>query len=639
MKKLFLLSLSLGSMVLQAQTPIYHFPFDNSISTVDASITLNNAGTTASFTSDRNGTANGAIQFSNTNYLWSTGLTNLPSGSNPFTVSFWVKYNAASTNTMLYYGTNLNNQALSIRESVQNSTTVTSNFITGSGGTIFLSHTANHYTLANQWYHYTVCYTPIVGSSAGSLKIYRDGILIRNEPAGNRNITLNDFSIGAIPGSSNAQMNGALDDLKIFNSALTDAQVTALYNSGSQPVVTAPTINAVSTSAITAFSAVVNFGISANGANATTVIRYGTAANALTQTYNCPSTTSSSVFNETLTGLTASTTYYYQIESSNSAGTTTTPTVYSFTTTADPNVITNGLIAYYSFDNFNSHNGLHNLTPSVSAPILDAVGGKVGLGARFESTSQQELINSTSLNSAIDGTEFTICYWVNSQAQATALGFPTHFEMFGSGFIRQNQSNGYGALNHGYATSASVFRTGGGAVSNLNGTWKHIAVVHKSGTINNKEFYVYVNGVLQAGFAPIANVPQLYKFNSNFVIGGGGMASKYFKGYIDEFYIYNRALEQTEIAAVRDNTTAPALSINDIEGIAQPKLYPNPAVDWIHVETVQNLKLVEFFTVQGQKVLESNQTVIDVSTLLPGIYIVKMQEKEGTITVQKLFKK
>ena len=163
-------------------------------------------------------------------------------------------------------------------------------------------------------------------------------------------------------------------------------------------------------------------------------------------------------------------------------------------------------------------------------------------------------------------------------------------------------------------------------------------VYNKSGTTNNKEFYVYVNGVLQAGFAPIANVPQLYKFNSNFVIGGGGMASKYFKGYIDEFYIYNRALEQTEIAAVRDNTTAPVLGTETIENESSITIYPNPATTVLNVVGTAVDK-VEVYNLQGQKVMTGFTGSFVVEHLHSGVYLVRITNTEGVVTVQRFIKK
>ncbi|NHM00757.1 LamG-like jellyroll fold domain-containing protein [Flavobacterium difficile] len=615
------------------QTPVYQFNFDNSVANVGNTITLSNLGDPVSYVTDRFGNANAAINFAANNVLWSNSMTNLPAGNATLSVSFWVKYNMVANNDVFGYGTNSSYGAIGFQENVTNSTTTTSGIaIRQPSGTVSLS--SNHFTLVNTWYHYVVTTAP--GSGGSATKVYRNGNLILNTTAPFRNIQLDTFTIGNYIFSANSNFNGAVDDFRVYNVELNTTQINQIYNA-SNPNVSAPAISSVTTSNITASTATIGYGINANGANATTVIRYGTSSSNLNLTFNCPSTTSTAVFSEILTGLTPSTTYFYKIESSNTAGTTITPTTYTFTTTAATSTIGNGLVAYYGFENFNSHNGLHNLTPSASTPILDGIGGKVGLGARFESANSQQLVNSSSLNTALDGTEFTICYWVNSQANSSSMTFPTHFEMFGSGFVRQQQNTGYASLTKGYAINATTFNTGNTTVTNINGTWKHIALVHKSGTTNNKQIELYVDGVLQGGFPPISNVPVLYKFNTDFYIGGGGSAVKYFKGYIDEFYIYNRALNGTEINAVKDNTNA-ALFSEQFSAALKFSMYPNPTNDWVTIETDEDIKQVEVFSLQGQLVFNTTTSSFSLANLNSGIYIVKLEGVNGEIGIQKLIK-
>lgn len=634
MKKLLhLVTILLVSTSFYGQTPLCQFNFDNSIANVGNTVILSNLGDPVTYVADRFGNANAAINFAANNVLWSNSMTNLPTGNATLSVSFWVKYNAVATNDIFGYGTNSSYGAIGFQEYVSNSSTSSSGIaIRQPSGTVSLS--ANHFTFINTWYHYVVTTAP--GSGGSVTKVYRNGALIYNTTAPFRNIQLDTFTIGNYIFSSSSSFNGALDDFRVYNSELNTTQINQIYTENN-PTVTAPTISSITTSNITSNSATIGYGINANGANATTVIRYGTNSSNLNLTYNCPSTTTTAVFSETLVGLTPSTTYYYKIESTNSSGTTITPITYTFTTTAASSSITNGLVAYYGFENFNSHNGLHNLTQSASAPILDGVGGKVGLGARFEPALQQQLVNTSSLNTALDGTEFTICYWVNSQANSSSMTFPTHFEMFGSGFVRQQQNTGYASLTKGYAINATTFNTGNTTVTNINGTWKHIALVHKSGTTNNKQIELYVDGVLQGGFSPIANVPVLYKFNTDFYIGGGGSAVKYFKGYIDEFYIYNRVLDGTEINAVKDNTNAPLTSESHNSAL-KFSMYPNPANDWVTLETEEEIKLIEVYSLQGQTVLSSTEKQLNISSLSSGIYVIKIEDVEGKISIQKLIK-
>lgn len=618
------------SMSVYAQTPIHQFNFDGNVTNTASTVTLTTNA--ISYGNDRNGQANKSLYMGATSTSQaSANLTNIPLGNSPRTISIWYRADSSSSisNPLFSYGTDTFNNAimLTVNFDASNRMLLAEFGGVGNNTNAILSGTFN----ANIWHQYAITYTGTY------IKMYLDGALVNTMLLPSINTIGTQFNVGNRI-STNDLSAGWYDDLQIYNTALTDAQVNQLYTNNSIVTVTPPTISSVSTSNITSNAATINYAINANGANATTIIRYGTSSGSLNQTYNCPSTSTTASFFETISGLSPSTTYYYRIESSNTAGTTITPTTYTFTTTSTASSITNGLVAYYGFENFNSHNGLHNLTPSASAPILDGIGGKVGLGARFESANSQQLVNSSSLNTALDGTEFTICYWVNSQANTSGQTFPTQFEMFGSGFARQQQSFGYAFLHKGYATNATTFNTAATSVTDINGTWKHIAIVHKSGTTNNKEFELYVDGVLQGGFAPIANVPVLHKFNSNFYIGGGGAANKYFKGYMDEFYIYNRALDATEINTVKDNTNAP-LSASSFNNNLKFNLYPNPANDVVSISLDNELKSVEVYSLQGQKVLVTTDKEFNVSQLNSGVYLVKVEDVNGNVSTQKLIKK
>ena len=63
-------------------------------------------------------------------------------------------------------------------------------------------------------------------------------------------------------------------------------------------------------------------------------------------------------------------------------------------------------------------------------------------------------------------------------------------------------------------------------------------------------------------------------------------------------------------------------------------VYPNPAHDFVRVETMCTLSVqgIDIFTITGQKVLSSTETEINVSGLEPGIYFIKINIDENNIT-------
>lgn len=68
-------------------------------------------------------------------------------------------------------------------------------------------------------------------------------------------------------------------------------------------------------------------------------------------------------------------------------------------------------------------------------------------------------------------------------------------------------------------------------------------------------------------------------------------------------------------------------------------LYPNPATNSISINSEAEIKAVEIYTLNGQKVLETATTSnIDISKLSSGIYLVKATDISGNTNTSKLLK-
>ena len=72
------------------------------------------------------------------------------------------------------------------------------------------------------------------------------------------------------------------------------------------------------------------------------------------------------------------------------------------------------------------------------------------------------------------------------------------------------------------------------------------------------------------------------------------------------------------------------------------KMYPNPASDTLTIAAANAIQSVSIYSIVGQEVLtvmpSTNESVIDVSSLESGIYIVRTQSN-GTVTSEKFIKK
>jgi hypothetical protein len=78
------------------------------------------------------------------------------------------------------------------------------------------------------------------------------------------------------------------------------------------------------------------------------------------------------------------------------------------------------------------------------------------------------------------------------------------------------------------------------------------------------------------------------------------------------------------------------LSVNSFNSNLKFNLYPNPASDILNIETENELKSVEIYSIQGQKVLSAGSKEINISNLTSGLYLVQVTDIDDIIATQKL---
>ncbi|WP_264564594.1 LamG-like jellyroll fold domain-containing protein [Flavobacterium sp. N3904] len=215
MKKIILFALLVLSLQVNAQTPIQEFKFngnrsntqnDNSFLGIDK------------FVNDRAGVANSAIRVSNT--TMEVTLPNLPLSNAARTISIWVKYNDITTANYIWgYGSSFNAQYFGL---LQQSTTTAKSDLNLAGWGPANDAIVNTTIAVNTWYNYTVTYDGLTS------KIYRNGELIRSSISPRKLTSGIVFSIGKM--GSAVSINADIDDLKIYDVALTSEEVAALYN-------------------------------------------------------------------------------------------------------------------------------------------------------------------------------------------------------------------------------------------------------------------------------------------------------------------------------------------------------------------------------------------------------------------------
>lgn len=222
MKKTILYTLLLSSLLNFSQTPIHDFSFDGTLVNVEKTTTFMG---NVKFTKDRSGVDKKAIRLTNEGLAANIG--NLPQTNSPRTITLWIKFNDITNSNYIWgYGAATNNQycglihqGTSTNESLLNMAAwgYKNDFIT----TIPLSK--------DVWYNYTYVYD---GSYAS---IYRNGVLIESFSAPNRNTLGSVFKLGNI--NSLVSINADIDELKIYNVALSHNEIVNQYNIGSTLII------------------------------------------------------------------------------------------------------------------------------------------------------------------------------------------------------------------------------------------------------------------------------------------------------------------------------------------------------------------------------------------------------------------
>lgn len=206
------------SFQVNAQTAIQEFNFNGTLSNTANDISFSGV---AKFVKDRTGIANNAIRVTNT--ILEATIVNLPVSNSQRTVSIWVKYNDVATANYIWgYGSLTNAQYFGL---LQQSTTTSKSDLNlacwGPSNDVIVTTTI----ASGTWYNYVVTYDGLTS------KIYRNGELIKSSISSRKLTSAVVFGIGKI--GSTVSINADLDDLKIYNVALSADEIATLYNNSS----------------------------------------------------------------------------------------------------------------------------------------------------------------------------------------------------------------------------------------------------------------------------------------------------------------------------------------------------------------------------------------------------------------------
>jgi hypothetical protein len=220
MKKILLLLIIVFVFIFHAnaQTPIQEFNFNGNRSNAENN---NSFLGVAKFVNDRTGVANSAIRVYNT--VLEVTIPNLPLSNKARTVSVWIKYNDLSVANYIWgYGSTFNAQYFGL---LQQSTISSKSDLNLAGWGPANDAIVTIAVAVNTWYNYTVTYDGLTS------KIYRNGELVRSSISPRKLTSGIVFSIGKMGDA--VSIDADIDDLKIYDEALSPEEVSDLYNNSS----------------------------------------------------------------------------------------------------------------------------------------------------------------------------------------------------------------------------------------------------------------------------------------------------------------------------------------------------------------------------------------------------------------------
>ena len=368
------------------------------------------------------------------------------------------------------------------------------------------------------------------------------------------------MQIGCSPGYSYSYFQGTIDDIKIYNRALSSNEVYSSYVTNAPVAVYIS--NGLGASGITSSNAVVDLnltcsGVSNSSANITLywgLADGGTNSASWSNSINMGLRTAG-LYSTNITGLTSNKTYYYRGYATNNGVMAWSPVSSSFTTPSAG--VDASLVAFYPFNgNANDESGKgHNGVVDGSTLASDRF-GVAGKAYYFDGTND---VITVADHSDLDITgAITVEAWVISTPIAT--GFRS---IVTKGYYSERN---YELQVIGPNKACWLYQTGGisrwwelGQNDDADNKWHYLV-----GVWDRTNAFFYVDGVrVNASTWITPLVPNNYPMYIGF---SPGYSYSRFQGKIDDIKVYNRAKGSNEVYAAYVASAPLLLSVNNGTG-------------------------------------------------------------------------
>jgi Concanavalin A-like lectin/glucanases superfamily len=496
----------------------------------------------ATLIADRMGNANSAYSFN--------GLSNYISCSNAnyqlvnaMSLSVWVKLSGTTTAAAQYLISKGNDGQGGFNLDFYNNT---GQFYGGFGiGSANVVQCTTLYPLPHpSWHHIVFTY------DGSNMKLYNDNILTATQPhsqsigAATDLLLFGKHLFFAFP----YYTNGNLDDIAMYNRALTPCEIQALYYAGTGVSTALNFLNDTTFACGLSANVTPNASFSSyawsTGANSSsiTVNSNGTYACTVTDANGCLyiDSTYVSLLNAQIqqndTTVCAGTSLSLSLASSGASSNSCAPL---------PANLQNGLVGYWPFcGNANDESGNGNNGTVNGATLITDRFGNGNQAYSFDGINDHIFVPSSNLFSSNSSSKLTFSCWVNSNVASGTTSDIFNLRSTNNSDIGSiwnypnNQKVYFGSYNMPQSAGIGVE----GSMILNNGIWYNFIAVYDY-TINN--ISLYINGILiSTTNYGTATLPPLT--NSKLTIGARqdfyNTTSQFFDGKIDDFIIWNRVL-------------------------------------------------------------------------------------------------
>ena len=402
--------------------------------------------------------------------------------------------------------------------------------VSGLGHQLF----GNQNVLSGVWQHVALTYDKTTGTGL----LYLNGAVIATNNFGaftpQTSFPLNIGRRTAFNVGWNDTFNGGIDELSLYNRALSAAEITEIYGAGSAGkvfVATVPLIQSQPANQSAPAGGSASFSVTANGAAplAYQWLFNGTnLANATNATLSLANVQAANVGN-------------YSVVITNAYGSVTSSTAWlSVQVTSG---LLNGLLAYYPLEDsgrnvsdvWNHNTGYPYGTLNYQQP------GAVGYGLGCSSNGAVGGVICSNVYSSTNPS-FSVSFWLNSDNN-----------YYGGGTVLPVNENSWGyrgwfVCNSGIKDLSFLYLTGSGysaslSISNcLDSTWHHVVCVN-SGLINT----VYRDGICVGSVTNTVDMqPSAEPFR--LAVNGSNPGGDIYHGLLDEVGLWGRALTAAEVS-------------------------------------------------------------------------------------------